>query len=730
MKTGRFLLFATLALLTVFSRPATAQISTVGLVTTTLEPDTTVISPGKPFTVGVHLKLKSGWHTYWQFTPDSGLPTKITWDLPEGFKAGPIQWPIPESRLDDPDLLTFIYSDEAFLLVEITPPAQLPANEVTLHAKVKWQACARSCVLGNSTPEVKISTAGQPAPANAEIFAKWRALLPRTEAPPFQVQLDRTKAEEFSLKVTGLAADEKVEFFPLPAGDAKPGHPAVGAPAADGSRTITVPITDGPAANLPWSGVIVTQKSGAERVGWAVSSTAPAKESPPAGVGAPPKSAQTTEPPKSAADSSSAAASAPETPPARTTEVVTTPLPQSQTFLGVLGLSFLGGLILNIMPCVLPVIALKIFGFVKQAGEDPRRVFHLGLAFVAGVFTFFLGLAVSVIALKAAGRGFNWGFQFQNPYVFAGLIALVFVFGLNLLGVFEVALSSGAATKLSALSGKEGFGGAFLHGMFTTLLGTSCTAPFLSASLGYATTQSPVAIIAIFLAIAAGMSLPYFILTAKPAWLRYLPKPGMWMERAKQLMGFIMLGVAVWLLGVFAETRPQSAAGLIHYLLVLGLACWLFGIIGRRGVAGAVVIVLAVGGYFACLQGPLQAQAPQARAGAASFDQEVAEGLKSGRPVFIDFTAEWCVNCKVFEHTVLDSDRIQAAMKEKNVLALKGDWTNGDPAISAWLQKFNRIGVPVYVLYRPGEKVPVVMDALTQQGLLAELNKIGKVTGS
>ena len=316
------------------------------------------------------------------------------------------------------------------------------------------------------------------------------------------------------------------------------------------------------------------------------------------------------------------------------------------------------------------------------------------------------------------------------------MIALVFVFALNLLGVFEITLGGGAATKLNELSGRDGYSGAFLHGLFTTLLGTSCTAPFLAGSLSFATTQSAPVIFALFLAIAAGMSLPYFLLTARPAWLRYLPKPGAWMERMKQGMGFVMLAVAVWLFTVFALRGTGAMTGMSWFLLALGLACWLYGTVRESLVARVAFALLPVGGYFLFLHGKLDAQ-PAGTSGQTHMtgsitwvdysEERLAEARKAGRPVFVDFTAEWCINCKVYEGAVLSTDAVGAKFREKNVLPLRADWTNtNEPVVSKALKSFNRVGVPLYVLYRPGETEPVVLDGITTGVVLAELDKTRK----
>jgi thiol:disulfide interchange protein DsbD len=353
------------------------------------------------------------------------------------------------------------------------------------------------------------------------------------------------------------------------------------------------------------------------------------------------------------------------------------------------------------------------------------------------VFAFFLSLATLIAVLRANGVGLNWGFQFQHIGILVTLIALIFVFGLNLLGVFEIALSGGTASKLSELSSREGFGGAFLHGMFTTLLGTSCTAPFLGAVLGFAFVAPAHVVYLIFTAIAAGMSLPYFLLTAKPAWMRFLPKPGTWMERLKQLMGFIMLGVVVWLLGVLGQSRGiEPLIAVSSFLLVLAVACWIYGAFPGRAVAWLAMIALLVGGYFVFLNGKLNA-APSNAASAGEPASEggltwapwtperVADAAKSGQPVFIDFTADWCLNCKYNEKFVINSEPVRDALKSKKVLTLKADWTNGDPAITAILRKYGRAGVPVYMLYPGGSAEPVLFpEILTQASVLGELQKL------
>ncbi len=697
MRPCRWLLLF-LTLFVVRSSPAQAPLSPFPggekvLVTPSLIADTTKIAAGKPFTVGVRLQLAPGWHTYWQFPGESGGAPKVDWELPAGFRAGEIQWPIPHARLDDGDLLTYTYEGDLVLPVEITPPASLPAGEVTLKAQVRWLACELTCIPGEGKVELKLPAGDGGEPANTELFARVSKELPKPGPPPFSVKWE-TKADAVTLHLAGLARETKAEFLPLPPAGVTPGHPKVSEIAADGARSITLPTTEGGSPTLAWKGVIATTNADGVREGWSVSSPAGGAQATPA--------------------------------------VASTPVDGGSFLLKLLA-AFVGGLIMNVMPCVLPVIALKIFGFVGQGRQDPGRVFRLGLAFNAGVFAFFLGLAAAVARLKLA---FNFGYQFQNPYLLAGIIALVFIFALSLLGVFEISLGSGASSKLSELSGREGYGGAFLHGLFTTLLGTSCTAPFLAGSLSYAATQSTPVIFMLFTAIAAGMCLPYFLLTAHPAWLRYLPKPGMWMERMKQVMGFIMLALAVWLFTILGLRGAEVVGGMSWFLLALGVACWIFGTFRDSMLAMIVSLLVPVLGYFFFLSGKLEARPTTTTGGERLWktgsiewtgytDERLAEARKSGAPVFIDFTAEWCINCKTYERLVLATALIGAKFQEKKVVALRADWTNTeDPVVTRALKSFGRVGVPLYVLYRPGEDQPVVLDALTQGSLLAELDQV------
>ncbi len=698
--------FCLLALLTL-CLPASAQdFIKKTLATPSLVVDTTAIVPGKAFTAGVKLVMAPGWHTYWQFGGDAGAPTKIQWSLPPGFTAGPVQWPIPKARMEEGDLLTYVYEDEVLLLVEIRAPENLVPGEITLKADISWLACKETCIPGSGPISLTLPSQSATTPANAELFAHWKTRLPKADAAPFPVQWTLGE-KEIRIQVSGIAHDNKLEFFPLPpSADFQLGHPKISATTADGTRTISFSVEGTGAAQAAWAGVLVTEKPGSPSAGWSIAST-------PAPPALSPAAPQTTPP-----------AAAPIPPPA------------GPGLLSILWGAFLGGIILNLMPCVLPVIALKIFGFVQQAGQAPERVFRLGLAFVAGVFAFFLTMAALIVAFHAAGNELTWGAQFQNPYLLSGLIALVFVFALSMFGVFEITINSQAATALDGLGRKDGYGGAFAQGMFTTLLGTSCTAPLLGPVLGFAFVEKRAAIVfLIFGLLAAGMSLPYFLLTWKPAWMRFLPKPGAWMERMKQFIGFALTGVALWLLSILGHSRGiDGAIALCIYLLILALAAWIYGCT-RNALGLLLALLLGTGGWWFLIHGKLDTK-PTSTAHLENVQggipwqpfspERLADAVHRGQPVFIDFTADWCLNCKYNEKFVLETEPVRAAFRAHNILALKADWTEQDPVIRAVLNSFGRAGVPAYVLYMAdGSTKPVVLpEILTTTILLHALSQI------
>jgi thiol:disulfide interchange protein len=418
----------------------------------------------------------------------------------------------------------------------------------------------------------------------------------------------------------------------------------------------------------------------------------------------------------------------------------------SRGILTFLFFGFLGGIILNLMPCVLPVISLKIFGFIQQAGQSRQKILRSGIAFAGGIFAWFIGLALLLIALKAAGREITWGgFQFTNPYFVLALSVIVLVFALNLFGVFEISLPQGVTRGLLSSTSGQHEAGSFFQGLFATVLATPCTAPFLGTALGFAFAQSPAIILLMFVAIAAGMSAPYLLLCAQPAWLRFLPKPGPWMLHVKQFMGFLLLATLLFLLYVVGAQRGlEGAIWASCFLLVISIACWMKGAfvlptasIAKRTVVLVLmlVLVLASGVYFiggkfhsvniasadSRLRGDWQAFTPE----------RLQAELEQGHSVFVDFTAAWCLTCKFNEANVLESSAVREAFRRHAIVKLKADWTNGDPVITKLLQQFGRPGVPLYVLYPGKSEEPIVFpELLTKSMLLEKLETTSRAVAS
>jgi len=407
----------------------------------------------------------------------------------------------------------------------------------------------------------------------------------------------------------------------------------------------------------------------------------------------------------------------------------------SRGIIAFLFFGFLGGIILNLMPCVLPVISLKIFGFIQQAGQSRQKIMRSGIAFAGGIFAWFVGLALLLIALKAAGREVTWGgLQFTNPYFVLALSVVVLVFALNLFGVFEIALPQSVARGLLSSTGGQGDAASFFQGVFATVLATPCTAPFLGTALGFAFTQSPFIILSMFVAIAAGMSAPYLLLCAQPAWLRFLPKPGPWMVQVKQFMGFLLLATLLFLLYVLGAQRGlEGAIWASCFLLIISIACWMKGAFitpaasratRRTSLVLMLVLVLASGIYFigekfhsaniasadSRLQGDWQAFTPE----------RLQAELDQGHSVFVDFTAAWCLTCKFNEASVLESAAVRDAFKRHAIVKLKADWTNGDPVITKLLQQFGRPGVPLYVLYPGKSGEPIVFPELLTKSMILD----------
>ena len=653
--------------------------------------DVTVpIQAGKPFTATVVLDLQPGFHTYWQYPGDSGLAPKVTWYLPEGWKAGPIEFAIPHQFSESGDMIVYGYEKQQLLRATITPPKDLPKDKIfKLKASLSWLACKELCVPGSADVALQV-----PGPTWATDLDWASTSVPKGDwplsgKPPFPVSVsgkNGTKLVSFTGQVGAT-----YEFYPDPAEGTTVGHVTrISSQGAKGSAVVFSIPWEGPA---PFRGLLVEQNGGQRKGWWMLNNDF-----------------QVTD---GNADKASLF-----------------------VLLAALFSGFLGGLILNLMPCVLPVISLKIFSFIAQAGESPRRIFRHGLAFAAGIFIWFLGLGLLIIALKAGGSQVTWGaFQFQNPLFVVGLSVLVFLFALNLFGLFEITLPGSATTSLDHTARREGYGGSFFQGLFATLLATPCTAPFLGSALGFAFGQSSFVILAMFASVALGMSLPYLLLSAQPGWRKWIPKPGVWMERLKQFMGFPLLATNLWLLWVLQNQRGNEAAlSLLALFLILGFCAWLFGILSVGG-SRARVVYLSLIGLLALAAIAFTAQrirvaqpATLKISGAVDgiawvpYTPEALTALRAeGKPVFLDFTASWCLTCQFNERAAINVPAVRQLIKEKGIIAMKGDWTNADPAITAALKSFDRVGVPLVVFYPAGKgSEPMVLPELLTEKIIID----------
>jgi thiol:disulfide interchange protein len=662
------------------------------LVKAELLADTSAVLPGKPFTVGLLLRMAPRWHTYWKFSGDAGLPTELKWKLPPGWKVGDIQWPIPLKTIDPGDIETYGYENEVLLMQEITPPQKIDDSSVRLSADASWLVCEKICIPGNATLqlELPISTASQPA--NTELFARYRRLFPQQWPGSNIATTSWTRTgSDLHLKVTSetLAKSPAVDFFPLPEQGVVVGHPQV--ESRDKNQVVLrIPIESSEKNLQSMSGLLVfsQQPNGEDRAAWQIPSAA----------------------------SVSAARAAP-----------------ARGIFTFLLFGFIGGIILNLMPCVLPVISLKIFGFIQQAGQSRQKILRSGIAFTLGIFGWFIGLALLLIALKGAGRDITWGgFQFTNAYFVLALSVIVLVFALNLFGVFEVSLPQSLTRGLLSSTERKDDLGSFFQGVFATVLATPCTAPFLGTALGFAFSQSPGVILAMFVAIAAGMSAPYLLLSAQPAWVRFLPRPGPWMVHVKQFMGFLLLATLLFLLYVLGAQRGLE--GVIWagcFLLVVSVACWMKGAFVAPAASAFkrsfVLLLMAglvlgssiyfIGGKF----GNLSSSDSRPRGDWQAFTPERLQAeLNQDHSVFVDFTAAWCLTCKFNEANVLESAEVRDAFQRHAIVKLKADWTNGDPTITKLLQQFGRPGVPLYVLYPGKTGEPIVFPELLTKSMVLE----------
>ena len=673
--------------------------------------------PGETILAGVLLKMPSGWHTYWRNAGDSGAPTQIEWQVPDGIRAGEIQWPVPE-KITESDLTTYVYHDETLLIVPLTLPDHLPAGRKALKAQVSWLECERVCLPGKGevTASLEVGPESKPS-ADSGLFGAWKKKLPRTDSRVAARAWWEKEADGDTRPVLlEVSMKEGEDFLPYSSKDFEVQATTEKLPAV-GDQIRLRKLVKKSEGNWParLQGILVGKPGSA--VG-AVEIDAP--------IVAPSGSALETKPATELANS------VPEP---------TAYRPPERSLSWMLLSAFLGGLILNIMPCVLPVIALKVLSFVNQSKESPARVRKQGLLYGLGVLVSFLVLAGIVIAVQQAGRAASWGMQFQNPQFLVVMTVLVTLVALNLFGVFEVTLSGRALGAAADLASREGNVGAFFNGVLATALATPCTAPFLGVALGFAFTQSASVVILMFLMIGLGLAAPYVLLSFVPGLAAFLPRPGAWMENFKMAMGFPMLATAVWLFSLTTAHFGRNAQFWLGiFLVLLALAAWVWGQFVQRGarhrgLATAVSVAFLALAYFGVLEGEVGWRSPPTEKNAADSrahepggiewqpwsPEAVAKARANGRPVFVDFTADWCVTCQANKRTSIEISSVRAKLKQINAVALIGDYTREDDAITAELKRFGRAGVPLVLVYPADPKAaPVVLPEVLTPGIVLD----------
>jgi thiol:disulfide interchange protein/DsbC/DsbD-like thiol-disulfide interchange protein len=676
---GVYIVFGMLLL---WQRPAVAQqYNGKELVKAELISDVSAIEPGKKFRLGVLYKIEPGWHIYWKYSGDSGIPTKVEWRLPPGFKAHDLQWPLPFRDKEPGDLEVFDYNSEILLFTTIEVPNTLPPGSVSIEAKTDWLVCQSLCVPGSAQLKLDLASGSSSASNAVQIFDKYSAQVPKPLAKGIQAQFNRS-GKNLEISVSGVPNGETLDFYPFPPSDTEIGHVS-----RNGSK-LFLSIESEPKPINRVAGVLVVG-SGDEREGYEVSGAAV---------------------------------------PSTTRNV--TASASLGTLLQALGFALIGGLILNVMPCVLPVISLKIFGFVSEAGERPQKAFWLSMAFALGILVCFAVLAFVVVLVRATGAQVGWGFQFQDDRFVVVISCLVFAFALNLFGVYELSVSARATQGLAKLASGQGYGSAFFQGVFATILATPCTAPFLGTASAFAFAQPSWITFVVFMFVGLGMALPYLVLAIKPKWLRFLPRPGDWMVRFRQFMGFLLIGTLLWLVWILGQMKGADAiVKLGAALLLISILAWIKGSFwtplspARSRILAAAAMCIAVliaAGVYSFVTQPSQLVWQR-------FTKDSLEkALASGRPVFVDFTADWCLTCKTNERFAIDTPQVRKAFSKQNAILLRADWTKGDPEITEILKDHGRAGVPMYLVYPRGgkEDQPTLLpELITSQTVLDALNK-------
>jgi thiol:disulfide interchange protein DsbD len=694
--------------------------------------DVSQVKPGDSFRVGVRFRMDPGWHIYWKNPGDSGLASEIVWDTP-GTTVGELQWPTPITfRTPDGFITSYGYGEEVLLFADAHVSDKLTGS-AQLSAAADILVCERICL-----PAQLMLTRGVPLgpetrrdSEHAALFDAARARVPVTP--------------ESSGHGVALTLDTK----PLTAGQPFTGTLTVtgpkGQPLPSVEKDFFVPERIKGIARVALSPV--AGKPGTFALEGKVGPDVPPQEPRfvgvlrlgPASAGHPSLTLDLPLAPVVAAPPGSAPAAKPVPPMPKLPPgmVVPAAAPESSLSLGlVLLFAFLGGALLNLMPCVFPVLALKAYGFTRTVHAERGQVALHALAYAGGIVGSLLALALAVLGLRAGGHSVGWGFQFQEPLFVAAVAAVLVAFALNLFGVFTVGTDGTALVE--KVDSSHGLARSAGEGVLAVVLATPCSAPLLGTAVGFALAEGWRTVLATFFMLGLGLALPFCLLVLVPGLTKLLPKPGAWMERGKQLLGFALLATTVWLVWVMGGlTGVDGMARLLAFLAVVGLGAWLYGLVqgasGGRKAAGvaAVVAVLAVGGVLSLRfdeTGPAVRRASAVGEAQPWDEAAVAAALEAGQPVFIDFTADWCLTCKFNERTVLTREDVRAAFSQHKVAFFVADWTRRDARISAKLAEFGRAGVPMYLVVSPASpgKPEVLPELLTTNSVVEAVRRAAK----
>jgi thiol:disulfide interchange protein/DsbC/DsbD-like thiol-disulfide interchange protein len=672
-------------------------------VTARLVAETGSIASGETVWVALHLEMRPGWHVYWRNPGDSGLPTEIAWTLPPGLAAGEIAWPTPERFVVD-KIGNYGYAGAVDLLVPLTATAgpkaadPKPGDVAPIAAHASWLACSDICIPGEADLSLALPVTAAPAapdPAQAGLFAAARSHLPQPAGFATRIAAagDDLRLHVPEATLAGIP-NPTVSFFPaepnLIDAAAEPRQQRI-----SGGIDLLLHRTAGPTAiaTLPQSidGVLVVRGGNGTERSYAVSAPVSAAAAEPAAGGTP-----------------------------------------VSGWWQALLLACLGGAILNLMPCVFPILSLKLLGLAVSVHRAEER--RHALAYAAGVVISFAALGGLLLALRAGGAAIGWGFQLQSPEVVALLAYLLFAMGLSLSGVAEFGAGLGGIG--GRFAGRTGIAGAFATGVLATIVATPCTAPFMGTALGYAMLAAPAEALAVFVALGAGLAAPVVLATVVPGVARLLPRPGPWMLWFKQLLAFPLYATVAWLIWVLMQqVAPGDGFLALLGLVLIGFAAWIYGRTrfaeptGRRFGLGLAACGFAAALAVAAMLTPLASPAASASRGTDSLMYQNFEVARLDRlvadkqPVFVNLTAAWCITCLVNERT-LGSAAVRRAFAAHDIVPLKGDWTRQDPEITALLQKFGRSGVPLYLLYDRSGKPSVLPQLLTETTILDAVGRI------